>query len=981
MTPERWERIERLFLAARSRTADERASFLAEACAGDHALRREIEAMLGQPSSIDGIRAVPALAVAAQLLDPEREHDPGPGRATDLVGRRLGDYEVLALLGAGGMGEVYRVRDTRLGRDVAIKLLPDVCTGDPAWVGRFEREASLQAALNHPNVAAVYGREKAGGMPVLVMELVDGPTLAARIAAGPLPVEEACALARQIAAALEAAHERGIVHRDLKPSNVKIGADGTVKVLDFGLAKAVGPPLGNGPTSPPPVSPVFTTQELRPGVIRGTAAYMSPEQACGRAVDVRTDVWAFGCVLFEMLTGRPAFEREDAVETLASVLECEPDWRLLPADLPAVVRVFLERCLDKDPRQRVQAIGDVRLALDGAFDAGARQTSTQRFAPRRPGPGMMAVSAAAALLAVGIVAVWRPWLSAPDVVTRFEHLIPAGHSFARAGRPVLALAPDGRSFVYNTTDGLYLRRLGDLEARRIPGSEIDAVAPVFLRDGGSVLFWTLAQRLERLAVAGGSPVVVARGVDWPFGITWTDGQTLLVGQANGVLRVRADAGTAETIVAIAADEQVYGPQLLPGGDGVLFSVTTGTSATRWDEARIVVQSLSSGDRTVLIHGGTHATYLPTGHLIYTFGDGLYAVGFDADRLALTGAPARVVEGVLRAPTTGAGNYAVSDAGTLAYLTGSPEWWTELVWVDRQGREEPLGVPLRRYACAQLSPDGTRVVVDIRQAESGLFVWNLTRGVLERLGHSGGGGEMIIPLWTPDAQRIVYMGSTGDRATPDEIYWQPADGSGPPEPLTAHSAGHVIPRDISRDGRWLFYTPMLDPRDIWMVATTDPPSAGTPLLTGPANEDNPALSPDGRWLAYESDESGREEIYVRPFPDVEAARWQVSAEGGTRPRWRQDGSELFYFVPHGPEAGAVMAVTVEPGSRLQAAAPRRLFEGSYVGLPARQSFDVSSDGQRFLMIRKVAGTALPAQRPRVVVVQNWFTELEQLVPSK
>src|SRR5436190_2850075 len=537
-------------------------------------------------------------------------------------GTRLGIYEIAEQIGAGGMGEVYRATDTNLKRSVAIKALPASVAGDADRLARFRREAEVLAALNHPNIAAIYGFEKTSDVTALVMELVEGEDLSQRIARSAIPLDEALPIATQIADALEAAHEQNIIHRDLKPANIKVRADGTVKVLDFGLAKAfdahASGAAANGINAPTITSPAMT----QAGMILGTAAYMSPEQARGRSVDRRADIWAFGAVLFEMLTGTRAFAGDNITDTLAAVVSAEPDWRLLPAGLPPAVGSCVRRCVHKDPRQRVQAIGDVRLALEGAFETTTDQAAViVPIAQRAWRRALPLVTLLVGAVASAVVA-WSIWPKAqPDAVNRFVHILPDGQVNRSLTRPVVALSANGRSIAYNTHRGLYMRTMDELEGRLIPSDE-EVSNPFFSPDGRWIGYF-VGYELKRLSVDGGAPIVVCRTTSNPFGAIWTRDDTILFGQAEGIFRVPAVSGTPELVIRALPGERVFVPQRLPSGDSVLFTVTTGT----WDEGRIVVASLSTGERTVLLQGGSDARFVPTGHLLYARGDALLAVAF------------------------------------------------------------------------------------------------------------------------------------------------------------------------------------------------------------------------------------------------------------------------------------------------------------------------------------------------------------------
>ena len=559
------------------------------------------------------------------------------------AGTRIGPYEITALVGEGGMGKVWRAHHTRLKRDDALKVLPDTFASDADRLARFRREAQVLASLNHPNIAHVHGLEQADGVQALVMELVEGSTLADCIAQGPIPIEDALPIAKQIAEALEAAHEQGIIHRDLKPANIKLRPDGTVKVLDFGLAKALEPASGthiDATASPTITSPAMMTGV---GMLLGTAAYMSPEQARGKAVDKRSDIWAFGCVLYEMVTGQRAFGGEDVTETLASVVKTEPAWDALPHGVSPGVRLFLRRCLQKNPKQRLHDIADMRLALEGAFETahGAQGVAVAQPVWRRP----LAVAGATSVVAVLVtgLAAWSLWPTvAPPTVSKFDYTLPDKQQFRQLGRAHIALSPDGRHFVYNATGGLYLRSMTGLEARVIPGTEVGLTNPFFSPDGEAIAYEQRGE-LKRISINGGAPVVICATVTALFGASWGIDNVILFGQPKGIMRVSANGGTPELVIPAKEGEQVDGPQLLPDRESVLFSVTTGKGTTRWDQAQVVVQSLRTGERRVILQGGSAARYMPTGHLVYAVDDSLFGVAFDADRLEVRGAAVSVAK--------------------------------------------------------------------------------------------------------------------------------------------------------------------------------------------------------------------------------------------------------------------------------------------------------------------------------------------------
>jgi serine/threonine-protein kinase len=904
------------------------------------------------------------------------------------AGVRLGPYEILSALGAGGMGEVYRAQDTKLGRAVAIKILPEAFAADTERVARFQREARTLASLNHQNIAHVHGLEESDGVRALVMELVEGEDLAERLARGAIPVAEALLIAKQIADALEAAHEQGIIHRDLKPANIKVRRDGTVKVLDFGLAKALEP-TGVALASVSQ-SPTIVTEALsQSGVILGTAAYMSPEQARGKAVDTRADIWAFGCVLYEMLTGQRAFDGQGVSETLARVIEREPHWARLPATLPPGVRTYIIRCLQKDPRQRVQAIGDVRLALEGAFETAAPAPAAGR---RR-----LALVAVAAIVVSAAISGTLVWLTtrgaepAPPRVTRLQ-FTPAGAATLAVGwnDRELAITPDGSRLIYVGNQGtqIFVRAL-------------DALAPVAVFTGTGVtgLFvspdgqWIGFQDglgvLKKVAVAGG-PAVPLATIDTAgsSGATWGPDDTIIVATNRvdtGLQRISAAGGPLSVLTrpdAAQGEADHFWPEMLPGGRAVLFTITTLTGGT--DASQVAVLDLETGTRKIVLRGGSHAHYVSSGpgstkrgerevgHLVYQVAGTLRAVPFDLARLETRGAPVTVVTDVVT--TIRGGVYAVvAGDGTLAYVMGTIEGTPRtLVWVDREGRETPITAPTRPYLLPALSPDGTRLAIFANDQQRDVWLWDLRRTTLTRLTSTT--GVDVVQVWTPDSRRLIF---TSERAGVRNLFWQAVDGAGEAERLT-ESPDTQYPTGVSPDGRRLIFadeSPTTG-NDL-MAIDLDATRHVTPLVQSPFNERNGTVSPDGRWLAYETNDSGRFEIYVRPFPDVNSGRWQVSTTGGTRPRWTRSGQELVYVAP----SGALMAVGVARGPSWAATTPTVVVkEGYFTNLNWwGRSYDVSPDGQRFLMIKE-SGADGPIAPASIVVVRHWVEELKRLVPT-
>jgi serine/threonine-protein kinase len=871
------------------------------------------------------------------------------------------------------MGKVWRAHHLALKRDDALKVLPDAFLSSQERLARFQREAQVLASLNHPNIAHLYGLEHADGIQALVMELVEGPTLADRLADGAMPVEEALPIARQIAEALEAAHEQGIIHRDLKPANVKVRPDGTVKVLDFGLAKAVEP---SNPLSPSvSQSPTITTPAMTQlGMILGTAAYMSPEQAKGRPADKRSDVWAFGCVLYEMLTGRRAFEGEDVSDTLAAVLRGEPDWAALPAPTLPPIRRLLRRSLERDRRRRLPDIADARLEIDEALTAPAIETPP--VSPPRVArwPWLMPVVGGVAAAVLGGWVAWRSYPTVPRPITRFAITLPAGDRFTSVEsiRHVVAVSPDGSRIAYMANARLYLRQRDALSSTAITEGGTN---PFFSPDGEWLGFFEERQ-LKKVSVNGGAPIVLSATMPL-LGASWASDDTILYGQGPaGIWRVSSAGGMPEQLVKVAAGQRAHGPQLLPGGRAVLFTLSDVNDA--WDDAQVVVEPLDGRARQVVMRGGTDARYLPTGHLVYARRGSLLAVPFDADRLQTTGSPVPLVEGVAQsvAGTTGAAQFSVSDDGTLVYVPASSSGGVNpsvrLVWVDRMGRETPIDVPSapRVFVAPALSPDGERVAYGV-PAGPGLDTWihEFRRGISLRLTNDP--GIDVDAVWSPDGRRLAYRGEGRDGGP--GIFVRAADGTGAVERLTT---GRHAPTSWSSDGTRIFYSdfgtnaPGPTVRSDLAVVTMTGDRRTETLLATAARESNAEIAPKGSWLAYETTEAGEMAIYVRPFPDVSARQWRVSPAGGVSPLWSRDGSTLFYR-----NGQAIMAVSVRGATPDDWSAPEKLFEGPYFFVEGPRMFDVAPDG-RFLMLKAAGGDADAGTPASLIVVQNWTEELKR-----
>ena len=687
-------------------------------------------------------------------------------------GKRLAHYEIVEPIGKGGMGEVYRAKDEKLGRQVAIKVLLDAFAQDAQRMARFEREARLLASVNHPNVATLHGFESSGDTRFLVMELVDGETLAERVARGPIPLVEALPLFIGIAEGLEAAHEKGVLHRDLKPANIKVGADGKPKILDFGLAKE----LEGGAEGSSSESPTMTAAATRSGVIMGTAAYMSPEQARGKLADKSSDVWAFGAVFYEMLTGKRAFEAEDISLTLAAVMTSEPDWDALPDEMSPTLRIFLMRCFVKDPRERVRDIGDVRLAMKGAFDTAPSRQGVDSHPVVWHSP--KAVVVALALIAVTAFAVWmlvRSGPPPPRPVARFSLTLPPAVSLTSTDANV-AISPDGTRLVYSANNQLYTRTMDQIEATPVRGTEGGAQQPFFSPDGEWVGFFTgyAGGQLKKVSVSGGAASNLCEA-KLLFGAQWRADDTIIFGLGGaGILRVSAEGGTPEVLVPLDATtgEAAHGPQVLPGDKAVLFTLG---SVGNWDNAKIAVHSLESGQTRILIERGRGARYVGTGHLLYALDETLWAAPFDVDNLEVTGSPVPMVNGVLTTGFAGGAHFSVSDAGSLVYLSSDLGERT-LVWVDRQGNEEVLAAEPQAYGNPDLSPDGKHLALGI---SNDIWTYDLARSTFTRL--SSGYGSAVAPRWSPDGRRIVF--SSGREGIGINLFWTASDGTGEVERLT------------------------------------------------------------------------------------------------------------------------------------------------------------------------------------------------------
>jgi Tol biopolymer transport system component/tRNA A-37 threonylcarbamoyl transferase component Bud32 len=967
--PERRQRVEALCEAALERDACDRAAFLETACGDDAALRQQVAALLAHAQAAEAFLEAPLGAVAANVLD---------GQGGTLVGRHIGSCAALSLIGAGAMGEIYRARDLKLGRDVAIKVLSPWLLSDPERQSRLEREARLLAALNHPNIATIHGFEESDGVRGFVMELVEGVTLAERIAGAAtgevvsqrefdgvsgvflagMPLKEALEIARQIAGALDAAHQKGIVHRDLKPANIKLTPDGMVKVLDFGLATAF--PTQRSGVDLSEALPTSIDGKL--GMLVGTPAFMSPEQARGETVDKRTDIWAFGCVLYEMLTARPAFSGETISETIAAVLEREPDWEALPATTPEPIRRLLRRCLEKNPKRRLRDIGDARLDIDEA--SASRTALPQAQEPRaraqtwRIGLGTLTTGAVVAGLAVAIFP--RDPVSPPPpygTVSTTIELPPAaplalGVQIPQIGfeGPILALSPDSSSLVYvgQTSSGtmLYLRDLASERVLPLRGTD-GAIFPFFSPDGRWVGFLT-NDKVKKVQLDGDGPITLC-DARVPVRATWTDENTIYFQEDQGyrLSRVSAEGGPA---VPVTTSMRVAGfSQALPGG-GFLASVP-GRGINR-DYADVVLVS-PGGDTKVVLSSGYDPHYVPPGYLVFGRGGNLLSVPFDPGTGRVEGAPTTIAAGVSMDSTLrGVVHASASNNGVIAYVPGGNRSIGRLAWVDRQGHVEYLPTPPRVYGVLELTPGGDRVAVHVGDVTDYVWIYDLVRREARRLpaGESSGW-----PIWNPDGRTITHAAWRSAGAIGESVVAQASDGSGAVRQILAGLPDAVVPESWTPDGQVLAVRLVGEGLRRGLV-TADGRLERIP--TKDIEQFGSDFSPDGRWLAFTSNDTGQFEIYVQSFPDRQTIR-QISTGGGMEPRWCRCG-ELFYRA-----GNQWMSVRIRTHPELQWDPPRLAFQTDFVDSLGR-SYDISPDGKRLLVVKR----AEPETRSRINVVINW-----------
>jgi hypothetical protein len=888
------------------------------------------------------------------------------------AGTKLGTYEVLSAIGAGGMGEVYQAHDTKLGRDVAIKVLPEAVAHDLERLARFQREAKMLAALNHPNIATIFGLEQSGATHYLVMELVPGDTLQQRVKRdGAVPIEEALAIAKQIAEALEAAHEKGIIHRDLKPANVKLTPEGKVKVLDFGLAKAFA---GDTSTEDMGNSPTLIMAATMQGVILGTAAYMSPEQAKGKAVDKRTDIFAFGAVLYELLTGKAAFHGDDVTDILGAVLRMEPDWSQLPEATPAAIRTLLRRCLRKDKRQRISDATDVRIEVEDAIaapkDAGATQA-----APASTSKLLLAVAAGLAIVAV--VTSWVAWRATRPTDQTLRPLVrldvdlgPDVSLGSIAGTDAI-ISPDGTRLGYVSQGRLFTRRLDQPSATELAGTQ-GASAPFFSPDGQWVGFFAQG-KLKKISIEGGAAIALCDATN-PRGGSWgEDGDIIAELNNTSVLaHIPSSGGAPAPVTELANGEVTHRwPQILPGGKAVLFTAHTATSG--FDAANIEVTSLTDHRTKTLVRGGTFGRYLPSGHLIYVNRGTLFAVPFDVDRLEVRGTPIPVLDQIGYNDTNGSAQFDFSQAGMLIYRNrGAGGGLLTVQWLDSTGKTQPLLAKPGNYMRPSLSPDGQRLVLSVEGAGLDISVYDWQRDTMTRL--TFGGVASTTSLWSPDGRYVVFRDQGG-------MSWTRSDGSGKPQ-LLMQSKNPQSPWSFTADGKRLEFDEVNQGTgsDLWTVPLVSDAAglrAGKPelFLQTPFDERQGSFSPDGRWMAYASNESGGFQVYVRAFPD-KGGKWQISNSSGSSPVWSRNGRELFFRT----EDNQIMVASYTvKGDSFVADKPRLWSETKIASFGSQTNFDLAPDGKRIVALMPAETAEGQKAQNHVIFLENFFDEVRRKVP--
>jgi serine/threonine protein kinase len=914
-----------------------------------------------------------------------------------MIGDKLTHYEITAEIGKGGMGEVYQAKDTKLGRDVAVKVLPEEFALDKDRVARFQREAKLLASLNHPNIAAIYGLEESEGTHFLVMELIEGETLKDRLKSGPIPVEEALKLALQMAEALEAAHENGVIHRDLKPANIKVTPDGKVKVLDFGLSKAY---VGDQDKINLADSPTISAAATQQGVILGTAAYMSPEQARGKSVDKRADIWAFGSVLYEIFTGRPAFEGEDVSEILASVIKGATDLNLLPSNLDRRIRDVIERCLQKDTHQRFRDIGDVRYELNRVLthpEWPHRNQDLMTSVPHRRRMGVAVVAALALSAACTGFAVWFLTLPEPQAPVRLVAVPEGEQRIGNGYDPDVILSPDGRRLLFlsgsssmASVSDLFIRDLDSLRPRLLTDS---ARAPFFSPDGNWVGFVESNTKLKKVSVDGGPSLSIADISTFspPRGLTWSADDTIIFATRSvetGLLMVSAEGGTIDVLTtpdAARGESDHLWPEILPGGKAVLFTITNNESI---DSAQIAVLDLETKEYDVLIQAGSNPRYAATGHIVYGVQGTLRVVAFDPDERKVHGTPTPIIEGVVTKPT-GAASFSISHTGSLAYLAGTASVNPErrVAWFDQSGQTEVLDLPPDTYSWPKLSKDGSKLAI-VTSVDGNDAIWTYDLGGGTDRRRFTLEGSNTVPIWSPDGETIAFA---SDREGIPGIWLKNADGRGVAERLTTAEEGTVHwPESWSPDGETLAFTIRhtpggqlslsFDDINIWTLSLATGETKPFSTRPFPWREDGPEFSPDGRWLVYEASEdvSGLEwNVYVEPFPPM-GERWQLTQENSGYACWSSP-TELTYrplFIGAGLESLRTMNVSTQPG--ISSRGEREWPIKGFLNLDYTNMYDVAQDG-RFLVVTVSDAGKDEGSPGQINIVLNWFEELKERVP--
>jgi serine/threonine-protein kinase len=988
----RWHHIAHIYEAVLERTPEERDAFLVEASSGDEELKREIESLLAHDNAPVLIDRPMLEAAAAVLGDEETRFQ---------VGKQLGPYRIDRFLGAGGMGQVYRAVDTRLNRTVAIKVLPPTLATDTQSRARFDREARAIAGLTHPHICALHDVGHQDGVDFLVMEYLEGETLAVRLEKGPIPLDQALGFAVDIANALTAAHRLGIVHRDLKPSNIVLTRSGA-KLLDFGLAKSTMPLIPGGAPRMLPTALGLTEQ----GMILGTFQYMAPEQIEGKEADARTDIFSFGAVLYEMLTGKKAFEGKSQASVIGAIMHADPPAiaTVAPPKPPALERL-VKICLAKDPDDRWQTARDLVRELQRI----QREPNSGAPAPYRSAMRKVLTLGVAPVVVAALTAyaAWtlKPMPVLPKAVTRFSFTLPENVRLTQTNRHVIVMSPDGSRIVLVANNQLYLRNMSDEEFHPITAAGSRVAAPFFSPDGRWLAFWVstagLRGTLKKISVTGGAPIVICDS-RIPFGASWgADDQILIGAGQDGIQRVSAEGGNPETIIAVSSGELASSPQLLPDGESILFSLGENPllqenvipNNRNWDQAQIVVQSPKSGKRTGLIKGGSDARYLPTGHIAYALGSTLWAIRFDAEKLQVEGGPTSIVKGVSRLGlgnfTIGAAQVSFSDTGAMAYVPGSAEEAVparSVVLIDMTGNVKRLDLPAGPYHSPRFSlPDGKQIalyttdgIIWIYEIDGTKPIRKLTLEVGNRL-----------PVWTRDG-RVVFNSIVKDR---EGLFWQHADGSTQAERLTEPETRLLLPYSVSPDGKMLLLR--RDNRDgverQQEIVSVSLGGDRTQKTLFQANRGDvlfsPSISPDGRWLAYERNDGTGSDVYVEPVPPT-GARYPVTSDGGSNPMWSLDGKRLFYvrYTSSGvrPRASTLFAVEiVQKGASFEHGKASTLFQidGLFITGSGHGNFvDLSPDGKHFVTLLVPSRPDSESGEDQVKVVLNWHEELGRRTPE-